>query len=53
MKDVMKQATMSLIILDVFLAALKDAKNALPQPNVLHAKKAVVTTWIKKLKPAS
>ena len=53
MKDAMKIINMSLMILDVLLAALKDAKNALPQPNVLHAKKAVVTTWIKKLKPAS
>ena len=49
----MKIATMSTIILDVFLATLKDAKNALPQPNVLHAKKAVVTIWMKELKPAS
>ena len=48
----MKIATMSSIILDVILAAFKDAKNALPQPNVLHAKKAVVTIWMKKIKPA-
>ena len=44
---------MSLMILDVLLAALKDAKNALLQPNVLYAKKEMVTIWMKEPKHVS
>ena len=53
MKDAMKIINMSLMILDVLLAALKDAKNALLQPNVLYAKKEMVTIWMKEPKHVS
>ena len=49
----MKIATMSSITLDAPPAPLKDARNALPQPNVLPAKKAVVTIWMKGPEPVS